>query len=110
MVEAYGAAVAIPERVARSDEEPHIVATKVHTGKGTQHLCGVFGFFNTHPSLGVSFLYAVHEVEEHTAKAGVGIHHRTVGTVYACRVPTCHYVVFVIFGIACNNRVGHIIA
>ena len=106
VVEADGAAVAVPEGVAWADEELHVVAAQAHAGQGVAHGGGVGGLLNAHPGLGAAHLDGIHEVEEHLAEVAAGVHRGAVGA-HALFFPfAAGHVVPVVLRHAADQRVG----
>ena len=110
IVEADGAAVAIPEGVAGTHNETDAVVAEVEAGQGAEHLGGVLLFLHAHPGFGMAFLDAVHQVEEHAAEAADGVHGGGVGTISVHGHPSVGGAIAVVFGHASDDGVGHIIA
>jgi light-regulated signal transduction histidine kinase (bacteriophytochrome) len=79
IVKADGAAVAVPDGVARSVKETQAVMAQVHTFERFMHQDSVALLFNTHPGFGSAFLDTVHQSEKHHAKVRRGVHYRHVG-------------------------------
>ena len=110
IVEADGAAVAIPEGVARANDEADAVVAEVEAFKGADDFGGVGGFLHTHPGFGVTALDAVHEAEGDTSERAVGVHDAAVGAVGVHGDPTAGGVILEVFCHACDNGVGRVLA
>lgn len=109
IIEADGAAVAIPERVAWSNDETYVVVAQVQASEGAKNDGTIGGMFDAYPSLGMAELNAIHEGEENFAKSGGGIHDSLIRASDIHRLPTADGVLIVI-SVAGNEGVGHEIA
>ena len=68
IVEADGAAVAIPEGVAWANEEFHIVGAEAHAFEFAKHYGRVSGCLHAHPCLGTAELDGIHQIEADVAE------------------------------------------
>ena len=108
IVEADGAAVAIPDAVAGGDEEAHVVVAHAAGGKGLLDDDRVFGLLDAHPGLGTAHLDGIHQVESHSGVTGSG--DVNLGGVGATASLLPAVAVVVVVGIAGHLRVGKPIA